>query len=177
MNKFEVISKYSDKNINLPIRATAHSAGYDFEAAEKIIVPSYKKIMEQLCDFVAPKVPYETNELKQIVKMMGLQPTLIPTGIKCHLDEGYYLELAIRSSTPLNNWMILANGEGIIDGDYYNNPDNEGHIMFQIINLSPVDQIIEKGTKIGQGIIKQYFTTENDIAKGTRTGGFGSTNE
>ena len=59
--------------------------------------------------------------------------------------------------------------------DYYNNPDNEGHIYFQIINLSPVDIILHKGDKIGQGIIKNYDVTEDDAAIGERLGGFGST--
>ena len=46
-----------------------------------------------------------------------------------------YLQLQVRSSLPLKHWLILANGVGIIDRDYYNNPDNEGHIYFQLINL------------------------------------------
>ena len=177
MNKFEVVSRFEDKDIHLPVRATKHSAGYDFEAAETMIIPAYDNVMETLCDYVAPKIPYPIGEFKQITKTMKLQPTLVPTGIKCQLDEGYYLELAIRSSTPLNNWMILANGVGVIDGDYYNNPDNEGEIFFQVINLSPVDQVIEKGDKIGQGIIKKYERIEGDETTNTRTGGFGSTSE
>ena len=63
----------------------------------------------------------------------------------------------------------------IIDADYYNNPDNEGEIFFQLINLSPYNIILKKGEKIGQGIIKQYLTTEDDAATGDRLGGFGST--
>ena len=63
----------------------------------------------------------------------------------------------------------------IIDADYYNNPDNEGEIFFQLINLSPYNIILKKGEKIGQGIIKQYLTTEDDTATGDRFGGFGST--
>ena len=177
MSKFEVVSRFEGKDINLPVRATKHSAGYDFEAAETMVIPAYDNLMEALCDYVAPKIPYPLGEFKQITKTMKLQPTLVPTGIKCQLDEGYYLELAIRSSTPLNNWMILANGIGVIDGDYYNNPDNEGEIFFQIINLSPVDQVIQKGDKIGQGIIKKYERIEGDEATNTRTGGFGSTSE
>ena len=46
--------------------------------------------------------------------------------------------------------------------------------MFQYINLSPVDIVIRKGEKIGQGIIHQYYTIEDDAATGERTGGFGS---
>ena len=63
----------------------------------------------------------------------------------------------------------------IIDADYYNNPDNEGEIFFQLINLSPYNIILKKGEKIGQGIIKPYLTTEDDAATGDRRGGFGST--
>jgi len=179
MSNFEIVSKYLEGEqvtVNLPVRATAHSAGYDFAAAKTIVVPAYKNTMEILSDYVAPKIPYPLGELKQIVKTTKLQPTLVPTGIKCKLDEGYYLEISVRSSTPLNDWIILANGVGIIDGDYYNNPDNEGEIFFQLINLSPVDIIIEAGDKIGQGIIKKYEKVEDDTAAGERIGGFGSTN-
>jgi len=179
MNKFEVVSKYIKEDgttdINLPIRATAHSAGYDFAASHTVVIPAYKNIMEELCDYTATKIPYPMKELKRITKATKLQPTLVPTGIKCQLNEGYYLEISVRSSTPLNNWIVLANGVGIIDGDYYNNPDNEGEIFFQVINLSPVDIIIEAGDKIGQGIIKKYEKTVDDEASGERTGGFGST--
>ena len=63
----------------------------------------------------------------------------------------------------------------IIDADYYNNPDNDGEIFFQIINFSPYDIVLEKGEKIGQGIIHQYLTTYDDNATGERIGGFGST--
>ena len=70
---------------------------------------------------------------------------------------------------------MLANGVGIIDADYYNNPDNEGEIFLQMFNLSPFNIQIKKGEAIGQGIIKSYLTTEDDAASGQRLGGFGST--
>ena len=63
----------------------------------------------------------------------------------------------------------------IIDADYYNNPDNEGEIFFQLYNLSPFAIKIQKGEAIGQGIIKSYLITEDDSADGERLGGFGST--
>ena len=95
--------------------------------------------------------------------------------MKCKLDPDTYLELSIRSSYPLKYWLILGNGVGIIDADYYNNPDNEGEIFFQIINLSPFDIELHKGDIIGQGVIKSYLTTKDDNASGQRMGGFGST--
>ena len=180
MNKFEIVSKYIDKDghstINLPVRATKNSTGYDFEVAKATIIPSYNKIMEELSGFLAPKIRYMIPNIKDVTKKMGLRPTLVPTGIKCQLDPDKYLEITVRSSTPLNAWLILANGEGIIDADYYNNESNEGEIFFQIINLSPVDIVLQPGDKIGQGIIKSYSITDDDAAAGERVGGFGSTN-
>jgi dUTP pyrophosphatase len=72
---------------------------------------------------------------------------------------------------------MLANSVGVIDADYYNNPDNEGEIFFQIINLSPYPIVLKKGDIIGQGIFKEYLTTEDDVAEGVRVGGFGSTSK
>ena len=43
---FEVVKGYEDKGINLPVRKTAHSAGYDVEAAEDMVY--YTQIMEHL---------------------------------------------------------------------------------------------------------------------------------
>ena len=63
----------------------------------------------------------------------------------------------------------------IIDSDYYNNPDNEGHIFFQLINLSPFAIELKRGDKIGQGIFHHYLATDDDNADGEREGGFGST--
>jgi len=69
---------------------------------------------------------------------------------------------------------MLANGIGVIDSDYYNNPDNEGHIMFAIWPFEG-DVTFKKGDRIGQGVINRYFVTDDDKAEGSRTGGFGST--
>ena len=101
--------------------------------------------------------------------------TLIPTGIKAQIDEGYYLQLAVRSSTPKKKGLILANGIGIVDEDYYNNPDNEGHIMFQVYNITDNDVIIPAGERIGQGVFIKYILTDDDYVNTLRTGGFGST--
>lgn len=101
--------------------------------------------------------------------------TLIPTGIKAQIDNGYYLQLAVRSSTPKKKGLILANGVGIVDEDYYNNPDNEGHIMFQVYNITDHDVTIPAGERIGQGVFIRYAITDGDMVDNIRTGGFGST--
>ena len=182
MARFEKVSKYNEVDINLPHRKTSQSAGYDFEVAEDIIIPAYDVQHDKMlgfahdCEIVDWKLPtYTLDEITLITKDTKAKPTLVPTGIKCKLEPDTYLELSVRSSCPLKYWLILANGVGIIDADYYNNPDNEGHIYFQMINLTPFDIQLKKGDTIGQGIIKPYLITEDDAANGDRKGGFGST--
>ena len=187
--RFELISKYTDESL-IPHRATEGSAGYDFVVAEDTIVPSYNHILEILEDKIVyshissvDNPLFSLNDISDITKKFNLKPTLVPTGVKAYIPipQNQYLQLSIRSSCPLKNWLILANGVGIIDADYYNNPDNEGHIYFQIINLFPEDIILHKGDKIGQGVFLNYNLTENDyeIPKiiNKRTGGFGSTDK
>ena len=175
MIKFEIVSKYTDAGLSLPERKTRASAGYDFQVAEDIVIPSYQRLLYKLVDYADPSEARTLQEISAIIKGANAKPTLVPTGIKCEMPEDMYLELSVRSSCPLKHWLILANGVGVIDADYYNNPDNEGHIFFQIINLSPFDIILHKGDTIGQGIFHKYYTVDDDVADGERTGGFGST--
>ena len=194
MARFEVVSKYADAALVEPIRKTAYSAGYDMCAAEDIVIPPYLDLITALqltkteptniADIFSPDYGldysenvklYTLDEIATITKQYKAKPTLVPTGMKCKLDPGTFLQLSVRSSSPLKYWLIMANGVGIIDADYYNNPDNEGHIYFQLINLSPFPIKIQKGEAIGQGIILPYGVTDNDDAWGERTGGFGST--
>lgn len=179
MAKFEVISKYADSDITLPVRKTAQSAGYDFVVAEDVILDPYMGLMNSFVDQKRDieYMPYTIDEIAAMTKETGVKPTLVPTGVKCKLDPDTYLELSVRSSSPLKYWIIMANSVGIIDADYYNNPDNEGHIYFQLVNFSPLPIILKKGDAIGQGIIKPYLKTEDDAASGLREGGFGSTSK
>lgn len=178
MIKFEKVSRFiNDEEVKIPTRKTANSAGYDFVVAEDTIIPSYPAdLLETLISAEPEENKVMTlEELAAITKKTGAKPTLVSTGVKCQLNSDTYLELSVRSSTPLKYWSILANGVGIIDADYYNNPDNEGEIFFQIINLSPYTIQLKKGDTIGQGIIKRYMITYDDNAEGERVGGFGST--
>lgn len=104
--------------------------------------------------------------------------TRVMTGVKCELMPDMILMLANRSSNPSKKGLVLANGVGIIDADYYNNPDNDGEIGFEFYNMSDETVEIKKGEKIGQGIILHFIKTEDDYVSnpyGTRLGGFGST--
>ncbi len=147
---FEIAKGFENKEINLPVRKTKYSAGYDIEAAEDTIVPSFKK---------------------------GMNPTLIKTGLKAYMQDDEVLMLYNRSSNPKKKGLILSNSVGVIDKDYYENPDNDGHIIFAFYNIKDEDTVIKKGEAIGQAIFQKYFVTDNDKVQGKRMGGFGSTSK
>ncbi|NKC68175.1 dUTP diphosphatase [Vagococcus fluvialis] len=166
---FEKVSTFED--INLPERATKHAAGYDFEAANDVVIPSIFKSGIATALKVAlnkEEVLLDEELLKQV------KPTLVGTGVKAYMGEDEFLQLCNRSSNPLKNFLLLGNGVGIIDSDYYNNENNEGHIMFQFINFGLKDLTIKKGERIGQGIFLPFLKADGDESEKTRTGGFGS---
>ena len=146
---FEIAKGFESAGINLPIRSTKNSAGYDIEAAEDVTIPAFK---------------------------LGQKPVLVKTGLKAYMQSDEVLILANRSSNPGKKGLILANSIGVVDSDYYGNPDNDGHIMFAFFNFKDEDIEIKKGERIGQGMFQKYLVTDNDVAGGERTGGFGSTN-
>ena len=174
MAKFEKVSRFNEIDLPLPVRKTAESAGYDFVVAEDIIIPPYTELVEKMNKH-KPVITATLDVAAAAIKAANAKIPLVSTGMKCKLEPGTYLELSVRSSCPLKHWLILGNSVGIIDADYYNNPDNEGEIFFQIINLAPFAIHLKRGDAIGQGIIKPYFVTEDDNATGLRVGGFGST--
>lgn len=173
---FEIVRQYADQDLHIPYRTTKKAAGYDFEAAEDFTLPSiwklnFIKILWQLHQ----GTPSTEAELDAAAKT--LKPWLVPTGIKAFMNDDEYLLIANRSSNPLKRNLILPNGIGVIDADYYNNAKNEGAIYVQLINMGIRDVHIKKGERIAQGIFTQYLTATDEAAvKTTRSGGFGSTN-
>lgn len=105
------------------------------------------------------------------------QVTYVKTGIKVKLNDNQFLLLCNRSSNPKKKELVLINGVGIIDSDYYGNLANDGEICFAFTSMNPTGSFIKKGDKIGQGIIMSFDKVDDDNATETRTGGFGSTGE
>ena len=161
MNKFEKVSfeQYAKSigddvdirneydNIKLPKRATIGSAGYDFFA------PFGFKL-----------------EVGETIK--------IPTGIRVLLDDDKFLAIYPRSGLGFKYRVQLDNTVGIIDSDY-SQSDNEGHIFIKLTNDGKANKSINinSGDAIAQGVIQQYFITEDDDTTGRRNGGFGSTDK
>lgn len=144
---FEIAKGWEDKDIALPKRSTAHAAAYDIAAAEDIIIPSFRP---------------------------GQKPTLIPTGLKayCQPDECYFV---LNRSSGAGKGLVLANGLGLIDADFYGNPSNDGHFQVLVFNVLDHDLEIKKGDRVAQVVFQKFLTVDNDEASGERKGGFGST--
>ena len=104
---------------------------------------------------------------------------LVPTGIKAYMQDGEYLGMHIRSSMAVKKRIMLVNNVGIIDADYYNNADNEGHIMLALLNTSNEPLALPKGECVAQGIFYNYLVADGDeeAEKAVRGGGFGSTSK
>jgi len=100
---------------------------------------------------------------------------VIPTGLKAYMREDERLEIHIRSGISIKQSLSLLNDEGVIDADYYDNLDNEGHILVAFINHTDKAVQIKKGERIAQGIFSKYLLTDIDKANGKRSGGIGST--
>lgn len=199
--QFQVAKGFEDQEINLPQRQTKHAAGYDFEASEDVtILPIWWTILSSLSirpvitkvvlGIEGSKESKEINSIEEIqVTIDGpetdeekssfikrIRPTLVPTGVKASMGTDEALFLYNRSSNPLKKMLLLGNGVGVIDADYYENQDNDGHIMFQFLNLGLTPVTIKKGERIGQGVFAPFLKTNDDNAAGDRQGGHGSTN-
>ena len=101
----------------------------------------------------------------------------IPTGIKANMENNDVLFLVVRSSMGFKYNVRMCNQVGVIDSDYYNNSDNEGHIWIKLKNEGDKDFIVKNGDAICQGIFLNYLTVTNERdVKKIRNGGLGSTN-
>lgn len=169
-----------------PEYATKQSAGADFFCAEDVTIPSVWKGFFKFWEVVKDHIKYLegaedtelTKEESRVIQKM-FQPTMIHTGIKASMLEDDVLYLYNRSSNPKKLGLILANGVGVVDADYFENPDNDGEIMFAFFNILPWDIKLKAGDKLGQGVFAKFirpvdgFTVKND----KRVGGFGSTDK
>lgn len=169
------------KDARLPMYSTKYSAGADFYCAEEVVIkPIWEsvfsvfgsRISNAIQSLIGQRVSNESVSIKD-----AFSPTKVHTGIKANMEDDEVLELFNRSSNPGKLGLILANGVGVVDKDYYNNRDNDGEIMFSFYNVLPWSVTIKVGGRIGQGIFSKFLRpTEglcvNDVE---RKGGHGST--
>ena len=115
----------------------------------------------------------------ETIESITIEPGAIvraPTGLKAYMQNDEVLKLYPRSSLPVKFGVTILNNVGIIDADYYSNPDNDGAIFVQLFNFTDKTCYIPARTRIAQGIFVKYLTTDADeVATNQRSGGFGST--
>jgi len=136
----------SNKGAELPMRATVSSAGYDFELQFDLEI------------------------------LPGKHSIATPLGVKAYMRSTEVLLLFIRSSLGFKKGIVLTNGTGIIDADYYDNDSNEGEIFVKLYNTGSETVILKKGSKVVQGMFIETHPADDNLTVGdVRTGGIGST--
>lgn len=151
---------------------------------EKISFAQFQKdIRDNLMDYEQYQLPkratkysagYDFESLFEMTILPG-EVKKIPLGIKVLMEEDECLFLLVRSSQGFKYNVRLCNQVGVIDCDYYNNVENEGHLFVKLQNHGDVPYRIHVGDKIVQGIFTKYLVTEDEVNE-IRTGGLGSTN-
>lgn len=172
---FEPVKGFEDSFVK-PVRKTKHSAGYDLHAAEDTVVPSIWMAAAKLfhgwfC------LGFKDEGEKVMGVSSAIKPTIVKTGVKAYMPYDEYLHCVNRSSGPIKRGLVYSPGAGVIDSDYYNAEDTEGHIMMQFYNFGIMPYTIKAGEAIGQVVFTKYLIADKDVPGGERTGGFGSTDE
>ena len=103
---------------------------------------------------------YDFYAIEDIVLKPG--ETKIPTGVKTYMNNDEVLMLVVRSSMGFKYNIRLCNQVGIIDGDYYNNESNEGHIWVRLQNHGDEEVVIPQGNAFVQGIFTKFLIVDNE---------------
>lgn len=166
MNKFEKVSEKEWKKALEEFVLSPHLGGWPWQW-EDIVLPKRATKGSAGYDIYCPA---------RIFLKPG-DTVKIPTGVKCRLDPYRFLMIVPRSSMGFKYRMQLDNSVGIIDGDYIDNPSNEGHIYIKITNDGHEGKLLDlhRGDAFAQGIILNFDVTLDNEVSGVRTGGIGST--
>lgn len=135
----------------------------DYAEGLEPILPKRGTSKAMAYDFIAPKnLVIRPGEIGKIW-----------TNVKAYMGETECLILNVRSSQ--GGKVMLANTQGWIDADYYENENNDGNIGIFLKNIGEEDYIIKRGDKIAQGAFFNFLVADNGNTENVRTGGFGST--
>ncbi len=118
---------------------------------------------------------YDIRSVEEGIVKPG-EAKIFKTGLKVSMNEDEVLFIFCRSSQGYKYNVTLANSVGVIDSDFYNNEDNEGHFSVKLINHGDKDYEVKVGDKLAQGVFVKYLTVDDEEEiKGKRKGGIGST--
>ena len=138
----------------------------DYKLYEEYLLPQRKTNNSVGYDFLAIEdFEIKPGEIKKI-----------PTGYKAVFKKDEMLMIVVRSSMGFKYNVRLTNQVGIIDSDFYNNEENEGHIYVSLQNEGNEAYKVKKGEAYSQGIFIKVLTCGERVNK-KRVGGIGSTNK
>ena len=158
--------------------------GFEKISKEQCVEDISKKPFGNLVRKVDIKIPKRATSKSAgydifAIKKFTLKPNKqikLPTGIKAYMQSDEVLMIYPRSSLGFKYYCRLANQTGIIDSDYFDNPDNEGHIWVKLRNESDKVMEIKQGEAICQAVFQKYLLADGDSFDGNkRKGGIGST--
>ncbi len=139
----------ADRELGLPSYETAGAAGADLRA----------------------NFPDEDRE--GIVIEPGMR-TLVPTGLRLAIPQGFEVQLRPRSGLALKNGITLPNSPGTIDSDY------RGPLGVIVMNAGAEAFHVTHGMRIAQMIVAPVVQARFDLVEtldetARGGGGFGST--
>lgn len=104
------------------------------------------------------------------IKMLPGDIIVIPTGIRCEIDDGWFLSLYPRSGLGFKYRTAMVNTIPVIDSDYYK-ADNEGHIMVKLsydgclengIDISPFFSY-DSNEGLNLGLIRENTISDKEL--------------
>jgi dUTP pyrophosphatase len=100
--------------------------------------------------------------------------TLIPTGLRIAVPEGYEAQVRPRSGLALKHGITLLNAPGTIDSDY------RGEVGVILANMGTEPFEVKRGDRIAQLVVAPVVQVEIEVAKDLPEtqrgdGGFGHT--
>lgn len=138
----------------------------DKELYESIVLPKRS---------TSKSAGYDIRSIENGIVKPG-QVMRFKTGLKVCMNDDEVFNIYSRSSFGLKYNVTMANSVGVIDADYYNNEDNEGHFSIVLVNHSNNDFEVKVGDRIAQGVFMKYLCVDDEIKSDKkRKGGFGST--
>lgn len=130
-----------------------------------------------------PLPAYATNQsagmdlranIESPITLHPMERTLVPTGIRIELPEGYEAQVRPRSGLALKHGITVLNTPGTIDSDY------RGELKVLLVNLSNDDFVVNAGERVAQMVIARHETAtweEVEVLDETERGegGYGHT--
>jgi dUTP pyrophosphatase len=108
------------------------------------------------------------------VTLKPLDRTLIPTGIRISIPDGFEAQVRPRSGLAIEHGVTVLNTPGTIDADY------RGEVKVILINLGKEPFTVRSGDRVAQMVfhksVRVSFREVGELPQTDRgSGGFGST--